>query len=271
MSHMVQHEDGRLECIGANQDVTRRRLAEDALDKVRSDLAHVTRVMSLSTLTASIAHEVNQPLAGIVTNANTCVRMLSSEPPNVSGALETARRTIRDANRASEVVQRLRSLFAKNTTCSTDVDLNEAAAEVISLLSSDLNRNRVHVRTEFASALPVINADRVQLQQVILNLIRNAADAMSSVDHPRLVRVCTSNDGSGNVQLSVHDRGVGFPAGSSVEQMFQPFYTTKDTGMGIGLSVSRSIVESHSGRLWAEPAPEGAGATFAFAIPIVRP
>jgi PAS domain S-box-containing protein len=270
MSHMVVHEDGRVECIGANQDITRYRLAQDALDKVRSDLAHVTRVMSLGTLTASIAHEVNQPLAGITTNANTCVRMLSSQPPNVAGALETAKRTIRDATRASEVVKRLRSLFARNTTSSSDVDLNDAATEVVSLMSSDLNRNRVQVRTELSSDLPVIAADRVQLQQVILNLIRNAADAMANVDGQRLITLRTAHDDAGNVQLSVLDRGVGFAAGTA-EQMFQPFYTTKDSGMGIGLSVSRTIIEGHSGRLWAEPAPGGTGAMFSFTIPVRRP
>ena len=269
MSHVVRYEDGSTESLGAVQDITERKLAEFALDKVRSDLAHVTRVMSLGTLTASIAHEVNQPLTGIVTNASTCVRMLSSEPPNVSGALETARRTIRDANRASEVVARLRALFAKNTTSSTTVGLNDAAAEVVSLMSNDLHRNRVQVQTEFAADLPTIAADRVQLQQVILNLIRNASDAMSELDRPRVITLRTANDGD-SVRLSVQDAGVGFADGAA-ERMFQPFYTTKESGMGIGLSVSRSIVESHAGRLWAEPVKNGDGALFSFTIPIKRP
>jgi len=201
--------------------------------------------------------------------ASTCVRMLSSGSPNVSGALDTARRTIRDANRVLEVVTRLRALFANNSSTRSEVDLNDAALEVISLMSKDLSRNGACVRTELAADLPTITADRVQLQQVILNLIRNASDAMSGIDGPRAIKLRTAPDPDGNVRLSVQDRGVGFPAGSQ-EQIFQRFYTTKDTGVGIGLSVSRTIVESHSGRLWAEAAPGGVGALFAFTIPLRR-
>ena len=255
------------EVLGAVQDVTQRRLAEEALDKVRSELAHVTRVMSLGALTASIAHEVNQPLSGIITNANTCLRMLAADPPNVEGARETARRTIRDGNRASEVVARLRALFSKNTARSENVDLNEAAAEVLALLSSDFQRNRVFLRADFAHDLPGLGADRVQLQQVILNLLLNASDAMSAVDdRPRLVVIKTARDGGDRVRLSVQDAGVGV-ATEDAQRLFDAFYTTKSGGMGIGLSVSRSIIESHHGRLWCEP-NQGPGATFAFSIPV---
>jgi len=266
-SEVIPGADGKLICVGAVQDVSRRRLAEDALDKVRSDLAHLTRVTSLGTLTASIAHEVNQPLAGIMTNANTCARMLTADPPNLAGALETVRRTIRDANRAAEVVARLRALFSGKTERSAGVDLNEATSEVLTLMASDLQRNRVQVQTNLASELPRITADRVQLQQVILNLVRNASDAMSSVeDRPRVAVVETSRDGAEAVRLSVRDCGVGF-APANAEQMFQAFYSTKDSGMGMGLSVSRSIIESHKGRIWAEPGEHG-GAAFAFSIPV---
>ncbi len=265
-SQIIHHQDGQLECIGAVQDVTRRRLAEDALDKVRSDLAHLTRSLSLGTLTASIAHEVNQPLTGIVANSSTCVRMLSADPPNVAGALEIARRNIRDSKRAAQVITRLRALFSRNTTRSPDVDLNEAVVEVIALLSTDLQRHGVVVQTELAPDLPKVTADRIQLQQVVLNLLRNACDALSSVhDRQRVASIRTKLDGEAHVQLTVQDNGAGFLL-ESAESMFEAFYTTKSTGMGIGLSVSRSIIESHHGRLWAEH--NDSGATFGFRIPV---
>lgn len=265
-SQAVYDQEGQLECIGAVQDVTRRRLAEDTLDKVRSDLAHLTRSISLGTLTASIAHEVNQPLTGIVANSSTCIRMLSADPPNVAGALEIAHRNIRDSRRAAEVIARLRALFSRNTTRSPDVDLNEAAVEVITLLSSDLQRSRVIVQTEFAADLPKVTADRIQLQQVILNLLRNACDAMSNVhDRQRVAVIRTMRSSDEHVQLTVQDNGGGFEL-ESAEAMFEAFYTTKSTGMGVGLSVSRTIVESHNGRLWAER--DAGGATFGFEIPV---
>lgn len=266
VSQVVYDQDGQLECIGAVQDVTRRRLAEDALDKVRSDLAHLTRSLSLGTLTASIAHEVNQPLTGIIANSSTCVRMLSADPPNVSGALEISHRNIRDSRRAAEVIARLRALFSRNTTRSPDVDLNEAASEVLSLLSSDLQRSRVIVQTELAADLPKVTADRIQLQQVILNLLRNACDAMSDVrDRQRLAVIRTMRGDDEHIQLTVQDNGGGFEL-ESAEAMFEAFYTTKSTGMGMGLSVSRTIIESHHGRLWAER--DAGGATFGFEIPV---
>ena len=264
---LVRHQDGRLECLGAVQDVTQRKLAEDGLHRVRAELAHVTRVLSFGALTASIAHEINQPLSGIITNANTCLRMLAAAPPNIDGALETARRTIRDGARATEIVLRLRKLYAKETERGDNVDLNTAAAEVVALLSSDLQRSHVTVQTEFTEDLPAIAADRVQLQQVILNLLTNAADAMSDVrGRQRRVTVRTARDGEHGIVLSVHDVGAGIAA-DDAEEVFQPFFTTKTNGMGIGLSVSRSIIESHGGRLWAASNVDG-GATFSFSIPV---
>ena len=179
-----------MEYIAALQDITQRRLSEEALSKVRSELAHVARVASLGALTASIAHEVNQPLAGIITNANTCLRMLGAEPPNIDGARETARRTIRDGNRASDVIKRLRALFAKKDATTEPSDLNEATREVVAMLLGEFQRNGVVFHPDFADDLPLINGDRVQLQQVILNLILNAFDAMSSVrERPRSLRI----------------------------------------------------------------------------------
>jgi signal transduction histidine kinase len=262
----IRDQNGRLECIGAVQDVTERRLSEEALVKVRSELAHVARVTSLGALAASIAHEVNQPLSGIITNASTCLRMLAADPPNVDGARETARRTIRDGNRASDVITRLRALFSKKGVTTEPVDLNEATREVITLLRSELQRSRVMLHAELADDLPPVTGDRVQLQQVILNLLRNASDAMNGVDdRPRKLAIRTERDEDDGVRLTVQDTGVGFEP-QAVGRLFDSFYTTKNGGMGIGLSVSRSIIESHRGRLWAVP-NDGPGATFSFSIP----
>jgi PAS domain S-box-containing protein len=268
--HMVAHgmrdPDGELEYIGAVQDITERRLSEEALGKLRSELAHVSRVATLGALTASIAHEVNQPLSGIITNASTCQRMLNADPPNVDGARETARRTIRDGQRAADVIKRLRALFGKRDATTESVDLNEATREVLALSLRELQRGRVILRTEFTDDLPPVTGDRVQLQQVILNLLLNASDAMSGVeDRPRQLVVRTERDEGDCVRLSVQDVGVGFDP-QAVGRLFEAFYTTKSNGMGIGLSVSRSIIESQHGRLWATP-NDGPGATFSFSIP----
>lgn len=266
--HASRDQNGQLEYIAAVQDVTAQRLAEEARDKARSELAHVARAMSLGTLAASIAHEINQPLAGIVTNASTCQRMLSAEPPNIGGALETSRRTIRDANRASEVITRLRALFNRKETATESVDLNETAREVIALSLSGLQRNAVVVRMELADTLPRVTGDRIQLQQVILNLLRNAADAMSSTDdRPKILLVRTERGKENQVRLSVRDSGIGFTP-QTAEKIFEGFYTTKTDGMGIGLSVSRSIIEAHGGRIWAT-ANDGPGSTFSFAVPCI--
>jgi len=265
-SYGVRHKDGRLEHIGAIQDVTQHRLAEEALSKLQSELTHMARVTTLGAFTASIAHEVNQPLSGIITNASTCLRMLAADPPNVEGARETARRTIRDGNRASDVITRLRALFSKKDTIAERVDLNDATREVIALSLSELQRNRVILRCGLADDLPLVTGDRVQLQQVVLNLLRNASDAMRGVDdRPRQLLIRSEREEGDRVRLSVQDRGVGFDP-QAMDRLFEAFYTTKNDGMGMGLSVSRSIIERHHGRLWATP-NDGPGATFSFSIP----
>jgi PAS domain S-box-containing protein len=252
--------------VGAVQDVTATRVAEEALNKASSELAHVARVATLNTLTASIAHEINQPLSGIITNAETCLMMLDATPPNVEGARETATRTIRDGHRASAVVTRLRALFSKREFTPEPLDLNEATREVLALSSSDLQRHRVLVQSELADDLATITGDRIQLQQVILNLLRNASDAMTGVhDRPRQLLIRTEREAGDRVRVTVRDAGTGFDR-QSTDRLFEAFYTTKSDGMGIGLSVSRSIVERHQGRLWAEP-NDGPGATFSFSIP----
>jgi PAS domain S-box-containing protein len=266
VAHGARDEQGRLEYIGAVQDVTQRRASEEALGQARAELAHVSRVMSLGALTASIAHEVSQPLSGIITNASTCLRMLAADPPDVDGARETARRTIRDGNRAAEVIARLRALFSRKEFVTEPMDLNDAVREVIALSLSDLQRNRVVLRTELADDLPSVSADRVSLQQVIVNLIRNASEAMAGVEgRPRQLLIRTERDEDDCVRVTVRDSGVGVDR-QNIARLFDAFYTTRSGGMGIGLSVSRSIVERHRGRIWAEP-NDGPGAAFAFSIP----
>jgi PAS domain S-box-containing protein len=249
-----------------SEDITQSKLSEAALAKARSELAKVARITSLGVLTASIAHEINQPLSGIITNASTCLRMLSADRPNIDGALETVRRTIRDGNRASDVITRLRTLYSKKEPSPEWMDLNEAAREVTALSLSELQRSGVLLRYQLADDLPPLVADRIQLQQVILNLLRNAVDAMSTIgDRPRELLIRTDRDVENQVQLSVKDTGVGLTP-QAAEKIFEAFYTTKTDGMGIGLSISRSIIEAHQGRLWATP-NDGPGSTFSFAIP----
>jgi len=247
-------------------DIEDLKIAQEELHQARAALAHVTRVTAMGELTASIAHEINQPLAGIITNANTCLRMLAADQPNVEGARETARRTIRDADRVSEVIAHLRALFAKKEVAIDPFDLTEATEEVIAMCSSDMQRKETLIRTDFADGLPIVFGDRIQLQQVILNLLTNAADAMLTVDgRSREIHIKTELDADDLVRVTVRDTGVGFNS-ADADKLFRAFFTTKSHGMGIGLSVSRSIIESHHGRIWAIK-NDGPGATFTFAIP----
>ncbi|HKV26597.1 MAG TPA: PAS domain-containing protein [Candidatus Acidoferrum sp.] len=263
---MLDASGNILKWYGTNADIDDRKRAEEELRNMQMELERVMRAMTMGQLTASIAHEVNQPLSGIVTNAGTCLRMLDATPPNLEGARETVRRTIRDGNRASEVISRLRTLYSKKEPALEPMDLNEATREVIALSLSELQRNKVALRLELAEHLPLILGDRIQIQQVILNLVRNGSDAMNVVDdRPKELVIKTECDESSEVRLSVKDSGVGF-APRSEQKLFEAFYTTKSDGMGIGLSVSRSIMENHRGRLWAVR-NEGPGATFLLSIP----
>jgi signal transduction histidine kinase len=263
---VVNHDDGRRESVGVAQDVTRRRLAEDALDKVRSELAHVTRVTSLGELAASIAHEVNQPLSGIITNASACLRMLTAGHTDLDRAIKAVERIIRDGNRASEVIKRLRNLFRRQDFSAEPFDLNEAAQEVIAICSHDLQRRRIALSVDLDPKLPSLVGDRIQLQQVILNLVLNAADAIGASDRqPRQIAIETAQSAPGIAQLTVRDTGCGI-APDDLNKIFEAFYTTKPNGMGIGLSVSKSILERHDGKLWA-CANEGPGSAFSFSLP----
>jgi PAS domain S-box-containing protein len=257
---------GDVKWYGINVDIHDWKLAQDELREAQVELAHMTRVMGMGQLTAAIAHELNQPLSGIMTNASAGLHMLSAEPPNVKGAQETVKRTIRDANRASDVTDRLRALYSRSDPVVEIVDLNTIAQEVIGFAHSDLRKNGVSLRTSLAVDLPAVWGDRIQLQQVIFNFIKNSTEAMYGiVDRPKDLEISTVQEDAGHVRLAVKDAGVGFDPVIS-EKLFSPFFTTKSNGMGVGLSVSRAIIESHNGRLWAETNNEH-GATFAFSIP----
>lgn len=267
LAHSERNKDGDQELTGAVQDFTESRMSEEALNEVRSELSYVTRVTSLGVLTASIAHEVNQPLAGIVANASTCLRVLTADPPNLDIAQDTARRMIRDANRAADVIVRLRALFSRQPPSIESIDINDVVSEVIALALSDVQRAGVTIVSDFDANLPFVAAARVQLQQVILNILRNSIEAMAEVsDRPRRITLRTAPSSGGQVQVSVEDSGTG-PA--DIHQIFEPFYTTKAGGMGIGLSVSRNIIENHNGHLWATTNPEH-GITVSFSVPISK-
>jgi PAS domain S-box-containing protein len=256
-----------VEFVGAVRDVTDLKVRQTALHRVRAELAHVSRVATVGALTASIAHEVNQPLSGIVTNASVCMRALAAQPPEIQAASEAAKRAIRDANRAAEVITRLRALFRKKNVAREPFDLNDAIHEVLALATSEIQRSKTGVRTALADELPSVLGDRTQVQQVVLNLVLNSLEAMNGVEAGQRKLVIETRVDAGNVRTEVRDRGTGLDA-QNVERVFDPFFTTKNGGMGMGLSISRSIIESHQGRLWAADSG-GVGATFAFTLPLV--
>jgi C4-dicarboxylate-specific signal transduction histidine kinase len=247
--------------------MTERKRVEGALRDTQSHLAHVMRITTLGELTASIAHEVNQPLAAVVANAEACLRWLGRGTPDLDAARMSAECIINDGNRASEVIRRVRALANKTDIEKAPLDLNDVVREVIALVHSQLVRHQASLRTELTPALPMIFGDRVQLQQLIINLMMNAIEAMQGVeDRPRELVIRSAQDETQHVLVSVTDRGVGIPA-DNADRVFDAFFTTKSSGMGMGLSICRSIVEAHGGRLSAY-ANEGPGATFQFVLPL---
>jgi len=251
--------------LETNNNITERKQAEEALHKAQAELAHVTRVATLGEMTASIAHEVNQPLSGVVLNGNACLRWLGGDSPNLDEAREAARRIVRDGNRASGVITRIRALVRKTVTEKDRLDINDTIQDVAALTQVEVRRNRVALRTDLAGTLPPVVGDRVQLQQVILNLVMNGVEAMASVvDRPRELLICSRQHDSDHVLVTVQDSGIGID-GENTENIFKAFYTTKSQGMGMGLAISRSIIEAHGGRLWAGP-NDGPGATFQFTL-----
>jgi PAS domain S-box-containing protein len=246
------------------QGIERKR-TEEALRKTQGELAHVTRVTTLGELAASIAHEINQPLSGIVTNSHACLRWLAGDSPNLDEARETVRRILRDGNRASDVISRIRALMRKIDTEKSRLDINEVIQEVVSLTHSEMQKSGVVLMMNLAGGLPRIWGDRIQLQQVILNLVMNAIEAMDTVtDRPREMVIRSSPHESDQLLVAVQDSGIGIDR-QNLGKIFDAFYTTKSQGMGMGLAISRSIVENHGGQLWAVP-NDGPGATFQFTV-----
>jgi signal transduction histidine kinase len=245
-----------------------RTAAEAALRQTQADLERVARATTMGELTASIAHEINQPLAAVVTNANACLRWLDRDPPELDEARETARRIVRDGKRGSEVLARIRAMLKKGEPVREPLDVSEVIQEILILARPGLEG--VALTTRFDPRLPSVIGDRVQLQQVLLNLILNACEAMKTVpDRPRTLHLETSRNAAGDVEVAVRDSGTGLPP-ELLERVFSTFFTTKTEGLGMGLAICRSIVEQHGGRLWAEANPDF-GATFRFSLPPENP
>jgi PAS domain S-box-containing protein len=269
IGHPVLNASGDVvQFVGTMIDVTERKRAEEERERLRqaqADLAHVNRVATMGELTASVAHEVNQPIAAAVTNAKTCLRWLTRDQPDLEEARAAAMRIVNDGTRAAEIIKRVRLLFKKETSERELVDINEVAEEMVVLLRGEAVRNSILVRTELEADTPHVMADRVQLQQVLMNLMLNGMDAMKDANGTRELTIKSQRGENDQVLVSVNDTGVGLPPGQA-DRIFTAFFTTKPHGTGMGLSISRSIVESHGGRLWAaDNSPHGA--SFCFSLP----
>jgi C4-dicarboxylate-specific signal transduction histidine kinase len=248
-------------------DVTERKRAEENLHAAQAELAHMSRVTTMGELAASIAHEVNQPLTAIVTNGNACVRWLTRDTPNLEEAQQALARIIKEANRASQVINRIRTFVKRSPPEKALVDINGLVRETIALVGGELMRNQVLLQTEFAPDISPVLCDRIQLQQVILNLLMNAIEATTArSDGPREILLTSQKQGPAEIVVAIRDSGAGIDA-ATLDRVFDPFFTTKPGGMGMGLSISRSLIEAHGGRLWAIPNERG-GATFQFSLPV---
>jgi len=261
--------DGHGEIVkwyGTGIDIEDRKRAEEALRKAQADLAHANRVTTMGELCASLAHEINQPISGTITNASTCLRRLDREQPDLDGARAAASLIIRDANRAAEIINRIRLFFRKGVVTKERVDVNEVIREMEILLHNEAIQHSVSVQTRLAADQPLIVADRIQLQQVLMNLMINVIDAMKAVDGPRQLTLGTQNHSNEHLLVSVEDTGIGLPP-NQAGQIFNAFFTTKEYGTGMGLRISRTIIEAHGGRLWAmDNNPRGAIFHFTLAV-----
>jgi PAS domain S-box-containing protein len=252
---------------GTSTDIEERKKAEQALMRTQAELAHLSRVLTMGELTASIAHEIDQPLTAVVTYGHACLEWLSAHPPSLEEARQAAERIIKDGTRAGAVLGRIRALFKKEALAKVWLDMNEVILELIGFVRDEATRHRISIRTDLTPDLPRVRGDRVQLQQVVLNLIMNGMDAMRGTnDRPKAILISSGKENSREILIRVEDCGVGLSP-EIAGQIFNPFFTTKPQGIGMGLSISRSIVESHEGRVWAAPGVSG-GATFQFTLPI---
>jgi PAS domain S-box-containing protein len=265
----VPLRDGRgviVKWYGTGIDIEDRKRAEEGLRKAQADLAHANRVTTMGELSASLAHEINQPISGAITNASTCLRRLDREQPDLEGARAAASLIIRDANRAAEIINRIRLFFRKGVVTKERVDVNEMIREMEILLHNEAIQHSVSVQTRLAADQPLIVADRIQLQQVLMNLMINGIDAMKAVDGPRQLTLGTQNKSEEQLLVSVEDTGIGLPP-NQAGQIFNAFFTTKEYGTGMGLRISRTIIEAHGGRLWAtDNHPRGASFHFTLAV-----
>jgi C4-dicarboxylate-specific signal transduction histidine kinase len=256
-----------VEFVGTVMDVTERRQAEkerERLRQVQADLAHISRATTMGELTASLAHEINQPITAAATDARTCLRWLAREQPDIGEARESAARMVNAVTRAADIISRLRQLFKKGAPQTSLVDVSEVIQEMVVLLRSEASRHSVSIVTELSEDLPRVVADRVQLQQVLMNLMLNGIEAMQDTSGGQLTIRSLRGEG-GQLLISVSDTGTGLPP-DQADQIFNAFFSTKAQGTGMGLSISRSIIESHGGRLWAT-SNSGRGATFNFTLP----
>ncbi len=265
ITHAISDSSGAAELIGAVTDISPAIRANESLRNAQADLAHVNRVTTLGELAASLAHEVNQPITGASINAHSCLRYLGRDQPDLDGARLAASRIVRDVNRAADIISRVRLFFRKGAPTQEPVDVNEVIKEMVLLLSYEITQHSISTSTELAANLPVVVGDRVQLQQVLMNLMLNSIDAMKNVEGTRQLTLNSELSDDGQLLVSVHDTGSGLPM-DSADQIFTAFFTTKNSGTGMGLSISRSIVESHGGRLWAIN-NAGSGACFKFTLP----
>jgi len=246
-------------------DVTAAKRAQEALQQAQAELAHVTRITTLGELTASIAHEVNQPLAGVITNGEACLRWLRIDPPNLEEARGAVARIIRDGNRASEVIRRLRELTKKSDPQKTRLYINDVVSDVVALVQREVLNHHVRLRLHLDPKLTTVFGDRVQLQQVIINMMMNGIEAMASVtDRPRELVIHSREHDAGHALVAVQDSGTGIDP-DNMDRLFNAFFTTKSDGMGMGLSICRSIIEAHGGEMWVSP-NDGPGATFSFTV-----
>jgi signal transduction histidine kinase len=258
-----------LKFVGTTTDIDDQKRVEDALRQAQGDLARINRVTTMGELAASLAHEVNQPITGAITNVDVCLRKLGRDKPDLDEVRAAVTRIGRDAQRAAEIIDRIRAQFRKGGLHREAVDVNEINRETVALLRDEAVRYNISVRTELTADLPRVVGDRVQLQQVVMNLIVNSIEAMKDVDGIREIVIKSQRAENEQILVSVSDTGIGFPS-QLAEQIFDPFFTTKSQGTGMGLRICRSIVESHSGRLWAVGAP-GRGATLHLSLPVVKP